>query len=144
MTDLIERTCALARASNTYLKQALTDAGYPQIEPCHGDIFYVLFEHGSVGIAQLAEKTHRSKSTVSVMVSRLTKLGLVRKQENKTDARALCICLTKKGRELKPVFEKISFALNESFTRGFSKEDLKELQTALERATRNLQSDLKQ
>ena len=65
MTDLIERTCALARASHEYLKQALADAGYPQIEPCHGDVFHVLFEHESVGIAQLSEKTHRSKSTVS-------------------------------------------------------------------------------
>lgn len=143
MTDLIERTCALARASHEYLKQALADAGYPQIEPCHGGVFHVLFEHESVGIAQLSEKTHRSKSTVSVMVTRLAKLGLVCKHENKADGRALCVCLTKRGRELKPIFEKISFSLNESFTRGFSKEDLRGLQIALERATRNLKSDLK-
>ena len=63
MTDLIERTCALARASHEYLKQALADAGYPQIEPCHGDVFHVLFEHESVGIAQLSEKTRTCLQT---------------------------------------------------------------------------------
>ena len=104
MTDLIERTCALARASHEYLKQALADAGYPQIEPCHGDVFHVLFEHESVGIAQLSEKTHRSKSTVSVMVTRLTKTRTCL-QTRKQSRRSSSMCLSdKKGARTKADF----------------------------------------
>ena len=39
----------------------------------HGDIFHTLFEAGELSAKEIAERTRRSKSTVSELVDRLVK-----------------------------------------------------------------------
>lgn len=104
MTDLIERTCALARASHEYIKQALADAGYPQIEPCHGDVFHVLFEHESVGIAQLSEK-NASKQVNRIGYGYAPYQTRTCLQTRKQSRRSSSMCLSdKKGARTKADF----------------------------------------
>lgn len=49
----------------------------------HGDIFHTLFEAGELSAKEIAERTRRSKSTVSELVDRLVKLGYVCKKPDR-------------------------------------------------------------
>jgi DNA-binding Lrp family transcriptional regulator len=60
----------------------------------------------------LADKIHRTKPTVTVLVDKLVELGYVTKEKSYEDSRVTYISLTEKGAALKPVFTEISDTLN--------------------------------
>ena len=104
----IARLHALTRAR---IEALLAQHGITDIEPCHGDIFTVLFAEKSLPLTELAAKTHRCKSTVSVMVGRLVKAGWLQKTADPEDARRITVALTEKGRKIEGIFEAVSEAL---------------------------------
>ena len=55
---------------------------------------------GPLGIGELAERARTQPSTVSIVVSRLEKAGLVTKVRGAEDRRSVLVDVTRKGREL--------------------------------------------
>ena len=128
---IISLNARLTAAAHEFLSRRLTEAGLAEIEPCHGDIFAVLFAENELGLTELARKSGRSKSTVSVMVRRLTSLGYLEKVINETDTRAVRIRLTPKGHQLKPVFDTISQAMADTLAQGLPDGQLEALEALL-------------
>lgn len=94
--------------------------GIEGIVPSHGDIVRVLLEEEKSTMKEIAEKIHRTKPTVTVLVDKLVDYGYVIKEKNPTDRRETYIRLTAKGLKLRPRFEKISEKLNEIVYGGFN------------------------
>lgn len=124
----------LTHAGNGFIQEALSEAGHPDIEPCHGDVFAALFQTDAIGITELARRCGRSKSTVSVMVRRLTTLGYLEKVPDPDDTRAVLIRLTDRGRRLRPVFDWISLGMNVTLSRALSDDELEALERLIEKA----------
>ncbi len=61
----------------------------------------LLEEGGTLPISQLAERTGSANSTVSGIVDRLEKLGLVRRERSETDRRVIYVSLTEKCRAMR-------------------------------------------
>jgi len=59
-----------------------------------------LSSEGPLGIGELAARAHTQPSTVSIVVSRLERAGLVTKGRVAEDRRSVLVDVTKKGREL--------------------------------------------
>ncbi|ABO48856.1 transcriptional regulator, MarR family [Desulforamulus reducens MI-1] len=90
----------------------LESHGVEGIVPSHGDILVILFHGEKFTMKELAAKIHRTKPTVTVLIEKLVQYGFVEKEKSHTDSRVTYIKLTKKGFELKPIFDDISAKLN--------------------------------
>ncbi len=139
-SQIVSLTARLHAASHDYLVSLLEKAQLGDIEPCHGDLFECLFTEDGLNLTELARRSGRSKSNVSVMVGRLEKMGFLKKQGNKDDTRAIRIFLTEKGRELKPKFARISEALEKKVSSGFTEEELNSFEKNLAKAAENFKS----
>ena len=81
----------------------------------------------------IAQKIHRTKPTVTVLVDKLEKSGFVKREISEDDSRCTNIVLTKKGEDFKPVFEKISKGLDEMLCKNLTIEEIEMLDKLLKR-----------
>jgi DNA-binding MarR family transcriptional regulator len=107
------------------------------IVPSHGGILDALFKEEKLPMKSLAEKIDRDKSTVTSLVQKLIKMGYVKKIKEGSDMRVNYIVLTRKGRDLEPVFEDISKKLIERFYKGLNREEKNSVVSVLERIDKN-------
>lgn len=139
-TSAIYLASRLNALSRDYLTAALAKANLSDLEPCHGDLFNVLFVEDGLGLVELAVRSGRSKSTVSVMVRRLVSLGYLTKTTDEADVRAVKIHLTDKARALKPVFDRISEQMQAVLTENIHPTSLRTLESLLTQAVKNFEA----
>ena len=81
----------------------------------------------------IADKIHRTKPTVTVLVDKLEKLDLVKRDKSSEDNRITYIVLTEKGESFRALFEKISKELNTMLYKNLSEEEAETLEKLLEK-----------
>lgn len=111
--------------------------GIAGIVPSHGEILYHLFAGKTYTMKELAEKIHRTRPTVTVLVDKLVDYGYVRKEKNLEDNRVTFISLTEKGLELEPAFKEITDKLLSTAYKGLSKQQALALEETLEKINKN-------
>ncbi|MFU0841790.1 MAG: hypothetical protein ACFWTZ_04170 [Burkholderia sp.] len=128
----------LSAAARDFLQRALEEEGYGDMQTCYGDVLVRLYERDGLTVTELARRSHRTKSTVSVLVDRLVAMGMVEKRASESDARAVGVWLTAKGEAFRAVMERISDRLNERLLKGFTAAERTRLEYLLEMALANL------
>ena len=93
---------------NKFILQELNSNGITELAPSHGDILAMLYQHSKLTMKEIAEKIHRSKPPVTILVNKLEKFGFVKREKSSEDSRITYIMLTAKSKDFKPIFEKIS------------------------------------
>ncbi|MBM7865599.1 MarR family winged helix-turn-helix transcriptional regulator [Heliomicrobium gestii] len=106
-----------------FIVQELEGHGIEGIVPSHGDILVMLFQGEKYTMKELADKIHRTKPTVTVLVEKLVQYGFVEKEKSDDDSRVTYIKLTQKGAELRPIFDEISNKLNALLYGDFTDEE---------------------
>lgn len=104
--EIVYLSSLLNEKAGFFIQEELKKYGCPELKMAHGDIFHTLFEAGELSAKEIAERTRRSKSTVSELMDRLVKLGYVCKKTDPADARGVKISLTEKGVAFEAVFRK--------------------------------------
>lgn len=107
--------------ANRFIIRELEKHGIQGIVPSHGEIMVNLFDSKEYTMKELAEKIHRTKPTVTILIDKLVDHGYVTKEKSLEDSRVTYIRLTQKGSELRPIFQEISDKVN-----GFVYEGLAE------------------
>ena len=82
---------------------------------------------------EIAEKIHRSKPTVTILVNKLEKFGFVKREKSSEDSRITYIMLTSKSKDFKPIFEKISKDLNKMLFKNLANNEVQLLGELLEK-----------
>jgi DNA-binding MarR family transcriptional regulator len=98
----------LAKATqrwNELLQERFRAAGWVEVRPSYGSILVPLFEEDGLRIGELARRSRLSKQTMTTMVRLLERDGLVRRQRDPADGRAIRVVLTAKARRFEPVAE---------------------------------------
>ena len=96
----------LAKATqlwNELLAERLAAHGYGDIRPSYGSVLLPLFEEDGLRMGELADRARLSKQTMTTMVRRLERDGLVEARVDPSDARATRIYLTARSRRFEPV-----------------------------------------
>jgi DNA-binding MarR family transcriptional regulator len=88
-------------------------AGYADVRPSYGSVLLPLYEEDGLRMNQLARRARLSKQTMTTMVRRLERDGLVERREDPTDARASLIFLTSRSRRFEPVAASVLGDLDE-------------------------------
>lgn len=126
--------------SNRFIVAELTGHGVKGIVPSHGDILMALFTGSPFTMKELAEKIHRTKPTVTVLIDKLVQYGYVTKEKCRLDSRVTYIKLTEKGFALKPSFEDISEKLQNILYDGLTTEDAEFLEQILRNINQNFKN----
>lgn len=123
--------------ANSFIIERLAKSGMNGLAPSHGDILAVLYKCDDVTMKEISEKIHRTKATVTVLIDKLEKLGIVMREKSLTDSRITYIRLTQSGESFKQDFEKISNKLNEMLYKNFSNEEAEILYKLLKKMEEN-------
>lgn len=120
-----------------YISQQLKKMGIEDIATPYGGIFMSLFSNSPLTMGEIARNIQRDKSTVTVLIRKLSDLGYVETSASPSDARATFVRLSKKGKALEPVFSEISKKLRKKIFQGFTEEEKEMLASLLEKARNN-------
>jgi DNA-binding MarR family transcriptional regulator len=99
----------LAKATqrwNELLQERFRAAGWAEVRPSYGSILVPLFEEDGLRIGELARRSRLSKQTMTTMVRLLERDGLVRREHDPADGRAVRVVLTAKARRFEPAAER--------------------------------------
>ena len=116
-----------------FIMERLKPIGIEGLVPSHGDILAVLYGCGKSTMKEIADKIHRTKPTVTVLVDKLEKLGFVKREKSPDDSRVTFIVLTEKAKEFEHVFKKISKDLNILLYKNLTDEEAVSLDVLLEK-----------
>lgn len=96
----------LAKAAqrwNELLAARFTAAGYADVRPSYGSVLLPLYEEDGLRMGELALRAGLSKQTMTQMIRRLERDGLVERRPDPSDGRASLILLTRRSRRFEPV-----------------------------------------
>lgn len=130
-------TRKLGRQINDYIVGELKKQGISGIVTSHGGILYHLFSKDSLKMGEIAQLIDKDRSTVTTLISKLSKMGYVKLQKDKSDKRANLVSLTKKGRDIEPIMDRISYGLNEKMYKDISPEQRSEYYNTLQKMISN-------
>jgi len=136
--NVIALASRITEKAHRLIIRELEARGINGIVPSHGGILGHLFTGEKYTMKDLAEKIHRTKPTVTVLIDKLVNLGYVTKEKSREDSRVTFISLTEKGLELKPNFIEISESVNAIVYKDLSDEEAEYIEAMLGRINRNL------
>ncbi|MBR1681503.1 MarR family transcriptional regulator [bacterium] len=131
MEEILSLISKIHEKGNRFIVKALKENGAEGLVPSHGDILACLYTNDKMTMKDIADKIHRTRPTVTVLVDKLEKLGYLKREASDSDSRYTYIVLTKKGKDFKQVFETISNSLNEMLYKNLSKKESEILENLL-------------
>ncbi len=138
MKHALSLSSKIREVGNAFLLKKLKENHFENLAPSHGDILFVLYNFQKLTMKDIADKIHRTKATVTVLIDKLEKENLVRREKSTEDSRITYIVLTQKGIISKPIFEEISKELNTMLYKNFTDDEAKQLDLLLEKMLKNI------
>ena len=133
MRNLLSLISTIHEKGNRFIIEELKKYGIEGLVPSHGDILVCLYGQDKMTMKDIADKIHKTRPTVTVLVDKLEKLGYLKREISQEDSRYTYITLTKKGQDFKPIFEKISEDLNNLLYKNLSKKESDILEKLLQK-----------
>lgn len=110
--------------TTSVLKRELAVAGVDTVTPAYLGVLMALWNEDGLNVVELGRRAGLEPSTMTGLLDRLERDGIVARQPDPADRRAQRIALTAEGRRLrKPVLEAVERTLGKA-TRGFSQKQL--------------------
>jgi DNA-binding MarR family transcriptional regulator len=122
------------RIFNRLLKQH----GLGDINSGQGRILFVLWQKDDISISELSAATQLEKSTLTAMLDRLEKDGLVERVPSPSDRRSIIIRATPKNHALEKRYMAVSRKMNEIFYHGLTEKEINAFENRLETILENL------
>ena len=91
-----------------------------------------------LSIKDVCELTGLAKTTLTSMLNRMEKQGLVKKYPSKEDRRVTKVKLTPKARDLEKYYAVISRNMKKQYYKGFTKQEIKDFEDTLRKILKNL------
>jgi len=111
-----------------------------EIGLCRGQPFalYALWEEEGITHSELAERLNVTPATITNMLKRMEKAGLVERRPDAEDQRVSRVYLTDAGRDIREAVEGMWRELEERTFSGFGSEERESLERSLLRMQENL------
>lgn len=117
----------------------LAEADVDAFNGAQGRILYVLWQGDGLTISQLSVQTSLANTTLTSMLDRMERSGLIQREPSPTDRRALLVRLTDKAHALREDYDRISQRMNEMYYLGFTEAEIRQFESYLQRVLDNLQ-----
>lgn len=103
-------------------------------------VLHALWKKDGLSQKQIGKELNIKPSTVTVMIKRMEKAGLVKRVQDTKDLRVTKVYLEQKGIDLKEEVKTIGKKVNEEIFHGFSEEEKKTIGEFLDRVSKNLEN----
>lgn len=120
-------------------EKILTTQGIEAFNGAQGRILYVLWQEDGVPIKTIAERCGLAITSLTTMLERMEKSGLIIRQQDSGDKRKILIFLTDKAKALKEDYDAVSDRMSAIFYQGFTEEEIRNFEEHLERIRLNLE-----
>lgn len=124
----------LAKATqrwNDLLAEGFAAAGYADVRPSYGSVLLPLYEEDGLQMGELARRSRLSKQTMTTLVRRVERDGLVERRPDPADARATLVALTPRARAFAPVAARVLEEVNALVRASLSPDELATLDASL-------------
>lgn len=101
-------------------------------------VLHALWRKNGLSQKEIGKQLNIKPSTVTVMINRMEKAGLVKRVQDKEDLRVSKIYLEEKAIELKDEIKQVSKNINDETFAGFSEEEKDIINNFLNRMSENL------
>ena len=129
----------IKQAGGRRFDRLLDEAGVDAFNGAQGRILYVLWQGDGLTISQIGAQTSLANTTLTSMLDRLEAGTLIRREASPKDRRAQLIFLTESAWALREDYERISQQMNEMYYRGFTEDEVRQLEGYLARILNNLE-----
>jgi len=109
---------------NEVLAERFAARGFAEVRPAYGSILIPLFEEDGLRMSELARRAQLSKQTLTTLVPRLERDGLIERRSDPGDGRAALVFLTRRSRAFEPVAAAVLAELDDEVARLVSTRDL--------------------
>ena len=120
-------------------EKILTAQGIEAFNGAQGRILYVLWQEDGVPIKTIAERCGLAITSLTTMLERMEKSGLIIRQQDSGDKRKILIFLTDKAKAMKEDYDAVSDRMSAIFYQGFTEEEIRNFEEHLERIRLNLE-----
>ena len=120
-------------------EKILTAQGIEAFNGAQGRILYVLWQEDGVPIKTISERCGLAITSLTTMLERMEKSGLIIRQQDSGDKRKTLIFLTDKAKALKEDYDAVSDRMSTVFYQGFTEEEIRNFEEHLERIRLNLE-----
>ena len=128
----------IKRLSGRILAQILAEKNIDAFNGAQGHILYVLWQQDGISLRELADKTGLAATTLTSMVDRMEKAGLVCRVPDKNDRRKTLLALTEKAKSLEKDYMLVSDKMSDIFYEGFSRDEICQCEVMLARILENM------
>jgi DNA-binding MarR family transcriptional regulator len=119
----------------------LKEEGIYEFNGQQGRILFSLWKDEKLSLIELSKRTSLAKTTLSTMIDRMRKNGLVIVEESKEDKRNLVIYLSDKTLALEDKINNATKRITDIFYKDLSEKEAKELDRLLIKIKENLKNE---
>ncbi len=128
----------IKQVGSRIFEKILAEKNIDAFNGAQGRILYILWQTDGIPIIELSKRTGLAKTTLTSMLDRMETAGLIKRCFDKTDRRQILVELTETARGLQTDYDEVSDRMNEIYYRGFSLEEILQLEGYLQRILYNL------
>ena len=107
-----------------------------------GRILYVLWQDDGIPISELSRQTGLATTTLTSMLDRMETADLIYRDRGDKDRRKIRIFLTEKAKGLEEDYNAVSEEMSRIYYKGFSDQEIEQLESYLERILKNVEEEL--
>ena len=120
-------------------EKILAKRGIEAFNGAQGRILYVLFQEDGVPIKTVSEKCGLAITSLTTMLERMEKGGLILRKQDSVDKRKTLLFLTDKARSLEKDYIAVSEEMGDIYYQGFTADEVKAAEEYLNRIRLNLE-----
>ncbi len=120
-------------------EKILAKRGIEAFNGAQGRILYVLFQEDGVPIKTVSEKCGLAITSLTTMLERMEKGGLILRRQDSADKRKTLLFLTDKARNLEQDYIAVSEEMGDIYYQGFTADEMKAAEEYLNRIRLNLE-----
>ena len=120
-------------------EKILSEKNIDAFNGAQGRILYVLWQEDGISIRSLSTKCGLAITSLTTMLEKMEKQGLIRRVQSETDKRKTLLFLTEKAHALKGEYDFVSDEMGSIYYKGFSEEEIAQFEEYLDRIRKNLE-----
>ena len=124
-------------------EKVLTEKGIDAFNGAQGRILYVLWQQDGVPIKTVSDSCGLAITSLTTMLERMERQGLIRREADVKDKRKTLLFLTEKAKALKDDYDDVSAQMGALYYKGFSDDEVRQFEGYLQRIQQNLEEKLK-
>ena len=120
-------------------ERILAEKNIDAFNGAQGRILYVLWQEDGVPIKIISEKSGLAITSLTTMLERMKKNGLISRKTDEADKRKTLLFLTDKAKELKEAYDSVSNEMGNIYYRDFTDKEILQFEEYLNRIRVNLE-----